>query len=333
MLKALSTEVDVRWTDRLERHFGWFAVPGLGRLIVGLQALCFVLGVASPDIVDALVLKPQAALSGDYWRFFTFLAVPSLTPLNILLALFFLMFQWSVFEALEAEWGAFRLTLYCAMGWFCALALPVGAWLLAGYPLESSGGYWSTSILLAFAFLFPDYTIYVYFILPMKMRWMAWIIGAYLLLRIFTGGVSEAMLIGVGLANYLVFFAGDFKNRYLLHRQVQQGRQVFLKSKKEAEWAPRTCARCGAGSEAGLRLCTCPVCGSEGKDWCDAHLGAHLAESPAAPLAPGSNPASSGSAIAETSLETPAPKPKGRPRKTAALPKPKAPTQRRSAKK
>ncbi len=284
------------WMDGLQRRFGFLALPGLGRAIVGLQVLCFAAALADPRVLDLLALDPARVAQGEYWRLLTFVCVPSLTPFNVLFAVFFFMFQWTVFEALEAEWGAFKLTLYCALGWLCALALPMLVWAATGGSLWASGGYWSVSIELAFATVYPETMIYVYLILPVKMKWMAWLIGAFLVFRIFTGGWGEALPIGVGLLNYLAFFGPEWARRARRDRRSATDRRAFERSRREAveSRGPRACAACAAGPEAFLRLCTCPACGPEGKFWCERHLDGHRGAS--APKAEPEKPAAESAA-------------------------------------
>jgi hypothetical protein len=311
-------EVGLNWMDRLERHLGFLRIPGLGRYLVGLQALCFVAGLTDARFLEALRLDPSMVAQGELWRLVTFLFLPSLTPFNILFAIFYFSFQWMVFEGLEAEWGAFKLTLYCVLGWLCALALPMLAWAATGQVLLASGGYWSVSIELAFAYLYPEYTIYLFFMLPMKMKWMAWLVGFFLILRVFQSGAAEVLPIGVGLLNYLLFFGPEYVARARHAGQVRQGRQVFQAAKREAAQilGPRACCLCGAGVDADLRLCSCGRCGEDGRLWCAEHLAGHLAEneglaeasagpaSEAAAMTPKAGPARRG--------RRPAQKPKGK---------------------
>jgi hypothetical protein len=277
----------LNWIDRLQQRFGSYAIPGLGRYIVSLQVLCFAIGLAQPDLLYSMVLFPSKVAAGEYWRLFTFLCIPSLSPLQIFMAIFVFMFQWTVFEGLEAEWGAFRLNLYCLIGWICVLALPMGVYAFTGVDWPASANYWGISIALAFAILYPEFTIYVYFILPVKMRWAAWLIGAYLVWRLWQMGLLEALPMAVGLLNFLLFLGPSLVARAKHAQQVQEGRQVFRAAAREAErtLAPRACVQCSAGPDAELRLCSCARCGEDGKLWCAAHLPGHLATLPIAPEA------------------------------------------------
>ncbi len=271
----------MRWHERLERRLGFLAVPGLGRALVAIQVLCFVGALLDPAVYGALPLVPSLVARGQFWRLATFLFLPSLSPLNVLFAVFYFLFQWAVYDALEAQWGAFRLTLYCVLGWLFALALPLGAYVAWGADGPSTGLYWSTSVLLAFATEFPDTTIQLYLVLPVKMRWMGWLIAAFLAYQILVGGWPELLGVGFGLANYLLFYAGDL-GRAVVRRRDRARFESALRAASSGK--PRSCAQCGAGPEAFLRLCTCGRCGAEGRFWCDAHLATHL--SPAAGVAP-----------------------------------------------
>jgi len=116
----------LRWTDRLQQRFGFLAIHGLGRIIVTLQVLFYAGSMAVPDLAGRISLDPSL-LATEPWRLATFIFVPPAT--NPFFAIFFFMFQWTVFQGLEAEWGAFKLTLYCALGWLAVAALPLLLWL------------------------------------------------------------------------------------------------------------------------------------------------------------------------------------------------------------
>jgi hypothetical protein len=219
-----------------------------------------------------------AQVMQEPWRLLSFLCIPPST--NPLFPIFYFMFQWTVFEGLEAELGAFKLTLYCATGWVCALALPLAAWFAAGILWPVTATYWSLSIWLAFAVAYPEYTIYIYFILPVKMKWTSWAIGAYLLFCVFTQGWTEAVAIAFGLANFLIFFAPMLVAQGRMAGRAQANKREFAAAQRKVQetMAPRACVQCGAGPDSHLRLCCCARCGEDGKLWCDQHLPAHLAE-------------------------------------------------------
>src|SRR4029077_2272748 len=118
---------------------------------------------------------PEAVGWGEWWRLVSFLFTPPSG--NPLLAIFALYFLWFMGGALEAQWGAFRYNVYVLIGYAmtvaAAFAFPYGA---------ATNGYITGSIFLAFAYLFPDFQILLFFILPVKVKWLAlitWLFFAY----------------------------------------------------------------------------------------------------------------------------------------------------------
>ena len=267
----------MKWTDPLERRFGFLAIPNLMLYLVAAQALATLLGLKDASVPLQMLLDPEAVARGQYWRLFTWALVPDLSRLGVLFAVFWFLFLWNVGVAMEQAWGAFRSTLYILLG----IGLPaLGAMLLwqAGGPvLILSGGTFSISLLLAAAALSPETTLYIFFILPVKLRWVAWALGVYLLWQAFSGGISGMVAVVFGVGNYLLFFVPEGMEAWRLRGQVAAGRKVFATAKWEAALLPpRACAQCGAGADADLRLCTCERCGPEGRDWCFEHLRPHL---------------------------------------------------------
>jgi hypothetical protein len=276
----------LNWLDRLERQLGFLAIPNLILGVIVGQAVLTLAAYSNPTLPLLLYLDPAAVAAGQWYRLFTWVMVPSTSPFGMVFAILWFWMLWVQASTLEAEWGAFRCTLFLILG----VVLPAAASLLFyaafGISLIQSGFYFSTSLQLAFAALVPEYTIYLYFVLPVKMRWWAWAIGAFLLFRAATGGwlVTGEILFGIG--NYLIFFLPLAIRASQQRRAVAANRRVFTEAKREAVvLQARACADCGAGTEADLRLCTCERCGEDGRFWCVQHLQPHLAQI-AAPPAP-----------------------------------------------
>jgi hypothetical protein len=268
----------MRWLDKLERHFGFLAIPNLMLGVIGGQALSTLLALKDPTVPLQLMLDPAAVAEGQWWRLFTWIIVPDATPFGLLTAVFWFMFLFSIGRALELEWGAFKSTVYLLLG----MALPaLGAmllWQFLGIQIILTGSYFSITLLLAFAALAPELTMYLLFILPVKMRWVAWALGAWLLWSALSRGLVGAMEVGFGVGNYLIFFLPAGVQAWRQRRFASAGQKVFKEAKREAERAQaRVCADCGRGAEADLRLCTCELCGEEGRNFCREHLGPHLA--------------------------------------------------------
>lgn len=223
--------------DRLERRFGRYAVPHLTIALICIQVIVYVISFANQSLVDLLVLKPSLVLQGEWWRLLTFLAVPPIT--NPIFAFFFWYLFYLMGEALEGYWDTFRYNLYLLIGYFAT----VGISFLVPDAL-SSNAFLQGSVFLAFAFLFPDFQLYLFFILPVKIKWLALLTWIYYLYQLILGEWISRLLVFASILNFVIFFGRD-----ILYRIRSGRRQMEFQSKswtKQDDKEPfHRCTVCG----------------------------------------------------------------------------------------
>jgi hypothetical protein len=267
----------VKWLDRLERHFGFLAIPNLMLYIISGQIVATLASLAHPEIAGMMMLDPAAVTHGEWWRLFTWAIIPAFSRFGMIFSIFWFMFLWRMAQSFDHAWGVFRSTIYLMAGLLLPALGTMLVWQLNGGGYLADGQYFSMTMILAYATLSPDDTIYLMFMLPIKMRWMAWFFGALLFWQGVTGGLDGAIQTLFGAGNYLVFFLPVGIQAWRLRKQADEGRRVFQSAKLEAlPFASRACAQCGAGPDHDLRLCTCERCGEDGRYWCALHLPDHL---------------------------------------------------------
>jgi len=209
-----------KWLQVLERRFQWLAVPNIATFIVGLQFIGFVLVFSDSEWRWRLALIPESVLQGEIWRLITFLALPiSLSPFWLLFVLWFLYF---IVDGIENAWGAFRTTFYILI----SVLLTICFSLVFMVPITYVGDLEST-LFLAAAALNPEYQILLLLVLPVKIAWLAWLTGAFVLWRFFTGSWLDRLYLLAIYSNYLLFFGPyhywQVKQRY---RRWQFKRQM-----------------------------------------------------------------------------------------------------------
>lgn len=193
----------------LQRKIGWLAIPNLMTIVIGGMAIVwimdfFISAASGQSILGMLTFNRALIASGQVWRLVTFLFVPPST--GIFFAIIALYFYWLIGSSLEREWGAFGFTLFYLLGAVGAII----SGLITGYATNS---YLNMSLFLAFALLNPDYTVLVFFILPVKMKWLALIDGIGLLLSFITESWSGKLGLVFALINLLIFFAPQLVER------------------------------------------------------------------------------------------------------------------------
>jgi hypothetical protein len=181
--------------------------------------------------------------------------------------------------ALERTWGTFRFNAYLLLGYAATVAaafiLPAGA---------ASNGYLQGSVFLAFAHLFPEFELYIFFILRVKIKWLAlltWIAYGIILL---VGDWMSRLMVLASVCNFLVFFAQDLLERVRTGRRRMAIQAAQLAAREPAYY--HRCTVCGITDRTNptMEFRYCSKCaGNHG--YCADHLRDH-AHVPAAEPAP-----------------------------------------------
>jgi len=213
--------------SQLESKFGRFAIPNLVQVIAGFQLLVlFMVMVMSKEAAAAylqfLELNPTRVMHGEVWRLFTHVFTHVFIPGNfsLIMALIGTMFMMWIGRGLESAWGAFRVNLYI-FGWM--FAVTAGALL---FHRPAPGLFLYQTLLFAFASLFPNEEIYFYYILPIKMKWVAALsagMTAFLVMK------DPVLLLPVLLAhlNFLIAFGPGFVSERARMAQIASRRGRF----------------------------------------------------------------------------------------------------------
>ena len=247
--EGVNPDSDMSLLDRLEYRFGRFAIPGLIRYVVALNALVYILVKLNPNFLFVLALSPYRIMHGEVWRLVTYIFIPQFGTFILpewFGAAMYMVFLWWVGNGLEHALGAFRFNLYYFTG---MLGVTIAAFL-EGYFFDGpAGGGFSafmlnTSLLFAFAQFYPDEVIFVMYILPAKVKWLAWIAAALLVFHVIDGGLSYAISLVVALANYFIFFGPELYRNARTRQQVADRRRKFEIAKAPESDSLHECVVC-----------------------------------------------------------------------------------------
>jgi hypothetical protein len=206
-----------RWLRRVVDALSFLSLPNLGPLICGLAVLGFIGSNVLQAPMERFVFDPQSFLQGEYWRIFAFPSVAD--PLWLL---FFCMYVFFVFQLLEQNWGEAPLTVFT----FFSYAMALIAAILSGRPLAI----WThvlENISLAVGTLMPELEFRLYFVLPVKAKWLAWLAGAVFLFQFVTGTNTDRLFLFLVLLPYFIFFGPMLVNYVRTRRKIAQNRKRF----------------------------------------------------------------------------------------------------------
>lgn len=273
----------MNWLNKLERKFGRYAIHNLtlyliGGYIIGFGAYMFV-----PNLLNLLTLEPAYILHGQIWRIISWVLIPPSG--NIFTTVIMMLFYYSLGTALERTWGAFRYNVYIFSG---ILFTVIGAFLLylivgvdaVGYGVFFSTYYINMSIFLAFAVSYPDMEVLLYFILPIKMKWMALVYAALTIYDLVRGNLFTRIAIIASLLNFIVFFLSSRNVKPYMPKEQMRKRKFKQEQERPhmtcAGGARHRCAVCGRTEldDPNLEFRFCSKCNGN-YEYCQDHLFTH----------------------------------------------------------
>jgi hypothetical protein len=255
--------------NRLERQYGRLAIPNVTTILIAGQVLLYGAMMMRDREVERnqlVSLIPEKVVEGEIWRLLTFLFEPP--PISPLFVLFYWLLFYLFGTTLEQHWGIFRYNIYLLIGYLANVAAAFLAWALIGAQgMEATNSFLYGTVMLAFARLYPDFTLNLFFVLPIRIKWLAllmWIGYGYMLL---TATWMDKLLVVASVLNYLIFFGREHlrdwqqgqrrrssqsKANTMTKRIIHQCRECDLNSESSPRTLFRYCSKCAG------QCCYCP---------------------------------------------------------------------------
>lgn len=279
----------MNWLDKLQRKYGRYAIFNLTKYMIIVYAAGLALQVFAPNFYETwLCLDMRQVFKGQIWRLITFVVYPPGGSLFISLVIMVIYYQLGT--ALERCWGAFRYNLYIFSGVIFHVIAALLVYLIRGNCVIEGVGYLNWTMMLAFVTEFPDTTIYIMYILPVKAKWLGIVYAVYMGLLIVSGLLSP-LIPGIMLAdfatgvqllfcvlNYIIYFFSMPGSRFApkeLKRRTDFVRKVNAGAAKVRSGKHR-CAVCGRTENDGdLEFRFCSKCNGN-YEYCQDHLYTHM---------------------------------------------------------
>ena len=279
------------WLSKLERRFGKYAIPNLMYYIIIMYAGGFILQLINPSFYyQYLSLDASAILHGQIWRIITFMIQPPST--SVIFIIFALYLYYMIGTQLERAWGAFRFNVYFFAGILFHVLAAILVYLITGISLPIDTWYLNMSLFFAFAALYPNAQFLLFFVIPVKVKWLALLDGAYFLYTVilaflpsYGGGIfgiiykANAVAAVVSILNFIIFFLGSRNMKPYSPKQVKRKREFQKKIRPVntyANGAKHRCAVCGRTEldNPNLEFRYCSKCNGN-YEYCQDHLFTH----------------------------------------------------------
>ena len=257
----------MNFLDRLERKFGKLAIQGLIKYIVGLNVFVYILFLVDPSIINNLALNPQLVMRGEVWRLITYIFIPRIASPIWMFFVFYIAYL--IGTSLEREWGSFRFNLYYLLGMIgiTTITFITGA--------TATAEYLHISLFLAFATMFPEHQFLLFFILPVKVKYLGWLSWGMIILTVITSTMPFALIPLVSVINFFIFFGKDIILRSKNRRKVHHNRKRF-ETNIPRDFTIHKCRICGITEKDNPKMDFRYCVDCEGnREYCMEHLHNH----------------------------------------------------------
>lgn len=296
----------LKFYKKLENKLYKYSIPNLYVYIIGAAIIGYILCYVFPAVYYYLPFNPYLVIyKHQYWRCITWLfEIPfSLeSDINKIFLPINLYFYYFIGKNLQYIFGKFSFNLYAFGGWFMST---IGMLFASVYMFNFSANkdmymmayqllgdstnlgfvsfmgigatyYFFTSIFYAFALIFPDMMVRMFFVIPMKIKWSAWITGIFMTYRFLQGDLPQRVIIVMCTLNFILYY---FMVRSLRGRSLKTiKRQMVYRNKVRAAQSGRSTGRTNADVRprerntnvykmpAGKAIHKCAICGRSEQD-------------------------------------------------------------------
>ncbi|MFC1744485.1 hypothetical protein ACFL35_10870 [Candidatus Riflebacteria bacterium] len=253
----------------LEKKLGHFAIPNLIVYIIMIQAGVYFYGASTNGrLFEVMLLDGRRVVYHlELWRLVTFILTPPFELHPFWLFFYLLLYLW-IGLGLERHWGTFNFNFYY---FFVVFLLAVNAVIFQQIAFVRA---LNNSLFIAFATVYPEMEILIYFVLPVKIKWLAYLQVFFDVVMFFTLHAYRISFL-VAYGTYLLFFGEDFLKSFFYRKRRKEFGTRMEKAEQEMTDV-NCCTICSASpydsDEIELRYCTkCdpPV------PYCQKHLAEH----------------------------------------------------------
>lgn len=277
----------MNWLNKLEQKIGNKAIPNITRIFILANLIGSCLYMTNGNAaLEYLSFSPYLILHGQIWRLISWILVPtaSLSFWGIL----FIICLWMLGSSMESYLGAFRMNVYFIGGFLLSDIAGMLIYIIGGTPIRLTMYYILMSMYLMLGLMMPEAEVRLYFVLPIKMKWMTivyFIMFGYDVYTYFKYGTIIGLMYGteivLALVNLLVF-VWSCKNRLSYRQTAKQRRRKkqytaqFSSPRPGSGISQHKCCICGrteiTNPELTFRYCS--KCAGN-REYCSDHLFTH----------------------------------------------------------
>ena len=198
--------------NKLEYKYGKYAVRNLNVYLAAIYLVGLVIMTLDPMYYyNNLSLNIAQVLNGQIWRIITFIFYPPLTSYYLFLSLLSIYIYYSLSRSLLMIWSDFKFQMYIICGMLGQFIGGLLIYFITGQNVVLTPDYLTFSIFIAFALSFPDSVFLIFFIIPIKAKYLGYFELAIYLIQFVVGNLNTKITIACSLINVFIFLYVTYK--------------------------------------------------------------------------------------------------------------------------
>lgn len=283
----------MKFLYKLEKKYGHLAIRNLSAYVVGCWAIGYLLWMFAPKVYELLIFDVSYVFVGhQFWRIFTWIfTMPGPVDVFTILMLFI---YFSLGGSIERHVGTFLYNLYIFGAFlFITIGMLVDGLIsymnnagiykmfyagIKGYgygqdALEALAGtsptyFMSISVFLGFALIFSEAMMLLFFVFPIKAKWLAYvdlIILAYYFIKYGEITLLKGIILAVVFNFYLFYLISKNYTSFRKRSWLNTSSSETLKRQKEFK-KKMTHAQMEKSEANNVSRHKCAICGRTEKD-------------------------------------------------------------------
>jgi len=196
----------MKYIEKFCRKHPNFGVEHLMKYIAIANVVFWLAGVVKPGLLSYITFNPALILRGQVWRLVSFMFYPASTGFLGLVAVYF--YYW-LGTTLEQYWGRAKFNIYFFMSVLLTELYCFVVFFVFRIAFSVTAVYIYLGMFFAFAALFPDMQVLLFFIIPIKMKYLALVDGVIFILGVIRNPFPVNLLPVMALLNFIIFFGRE----------------------------------------------------------------------------------------------------------------------------
>lgn len=208
--------------SKMRRGFSNFGIKDLMFIISIANILVYLLSLlGNTNLSLSLALIPSKVFEGEIWRVISYIFIPP--TFNPIFFIIIIMFYVYIGRQLESYWGIAKFNLY----YFSGVIITTCVSLIFNIPVAGVSDL-NMSLFLAYAILNPDHMVYLFMIIPVKMKYVAIVAATIIGYQFLTVSFWQLKIIILApLLNLIIFFVPHFFRKTYRDNKARQRKKEF----------------------------------------------------------------------------------------------------------